>query len=72
MAGAVGIKNGAYLGDLAAQPQRLAVSENRDKVFCEFPDTRVFYPAPQKREKHRMVNAVKKLPEVDKKRVTLI
>jgi hypothetical protein len=72
MVEAVGIKNGAYLGDLAAQPQGLAVPENRDKVFCEFPDTRVFYLPPQKREKNRVVDAVKKLPEINKKRVTLI
>jgi hypothetical protein len=70
MVEAVGVKNGANLGYLAAQPQRLAVSENRDKVFCEFPDARVFDLPSQKRKKHRMVDTVKKLPEVNKKRVS--
>jgi hypothetical protein len=55
---------------LSAQSQRFAVCENRDKVFCEFPDTRVFYLSPQKREKNRVVDAVKKLPEVNEQRVS--
>jgi hypothetical protein len=65
-------KNRAYLGDLAAQSEGLAVPENGNKVSGEFAEARVFDLSPQKREKNRMVYAVEKLFEINRQRVAFI